>query len=168
MAEHTGFDEFLTARSPRLLRTARMLTRDWAAAEDLLQDALMKAWFAWPRLSGDPEPYVRRIIVTSFISKSRRWWRREVPTSELPEPRGIDEIRPADDRDALWRALGRLPARQRAVVVLRYYEDLPEAQVAAILSCSLGTVKSQATKALAKLRVDASLTPAALDAAKEI
>jgi RNA polymerase sigma factor (sigma-70 family) len=92
----------------------------------------------------------------------------------MPEPHAIDEIGPADDRDALWRALGRLPARQRAVVVLRYYEDLPETQVAVILSCSVGTVKSQAAKALAKLRVDASLTPAArgarvdTDPAKEV
>jgi RNA polymerase sigma-70 factor (sigma-E family) len=161
MADRPGFNEFVTARSHRLLRTARMLTRDWSAAEDLLQDAMAKAWFAWSRIEGDPEPYVRKIIATSYISQSRRLWRRELPAAEfddqLTDP--ADDIGVSDDRDALWRALGRLPARQRAVVVLRYYEDLSEADVAAALGCSIGTVKSQAARALGRLRVDASIEP---------
>ncbi len=162
MADRPGFDEFVAARSHRLIRTARMLTRDWAAAEDLLQDAMVKAWFAWPRIDGDPEPYVRRIIATSFISQSRRLWRGESPASDIDDQvaGGLDEIGAANDRDALWRALGRLPARQRAVVVLRYYEDMSEADVAEALGCSVGTVKSQAARALSKLRVDASIEPA--------
>ncbi len=162
MADRPGFNEFVTTRSHRLLRTARMLTRDWAAAEDLLQDAMAKAWFAWSRIDGDPEPYVRRIIATSFISQSRRLWRREMPTADVNDQitDGSDDIRTSDDRDALWQALGRLPARQRAVVVLRYYEDMPEADVAKALGCSVGTVKSQAARALSKLRVDSSIEPA--------
>jgi len=159
MADRPGFNEFVNARSPRLLRTARMLTRDWSAAEDLLQDAMAKAWFAWSRIEGDPEPYVRKIIATSYISQSRRLWHRELPAAEFDDQviDASDDIGTSDDRDALWRALGRLPAKQRAVVVLRYYEDMSEADVAATLGCSVGTVKSQAARALGRLRVDASI-----------
>jgi RNA polymerase sigma-70 factor (sigma-E family) len=161
MADRSEFDEFVTARSHRLIRTAYLLTRDWGAAEDLLQDAMAKAWFAWPRLRGEPEPYVRKIITTSFISQSRRRWRSEVPSPTVERLDRSDDIGASDDRDALWRALGRLPPRQRAVVVLRHYEDMSEADVAATLGCSIGTVKSQSAKALGKLRVDTSLATTA-------
>jgi len=168
--ERAGFDAFVAERAPRLLRAAHLLTHDWAAAEDLLQEAMTRAWFAWPRLE-EPEPYVRRVIVTTYISQSRRRWRQELPLDRVDGTAGrgdpgrptaprSDPIQRADERDALWRALDRLPPRQRAVVVLRYYEDLPEAEVAGLLRCSVGTVKSQAAKALAKLRADASLAPA--------
>jgi RNA polymerase sigma-70 factor (sigma-E family) len=152
--QEATFDEFVAARSRALLRTAYLLTHDHALAEDLLQTALTKAWFAWRRLDGNPEPYVRRILVNTYASWWRRKWNGEHPTDELPE-------RAADDADAeptdLWTAMARLPRRQRAVVVLRYFEDLTEAQTAEVLGCSVGTVKSQTSKALAKLRIDPAL-----------
>ncbi|NUR73188.1 MAG: SigE family RNA polymerase sigma factor [Hamadaea sp.] len=152
------FAEFVTARSARLLRVAYLLTRDWALAEDLLQSSLAKAWTAWRRIEGDPEPYVRRILVNTYTSWWRRRWHHERPTGELPEQAAPDEHRGYDDRDQLARALGRLPRQQRAVLVLRYYEDLSEAQIADVLGISPGTVKSHAAKAIAKLRVDPGLT----------
>ncbi|MFR9777206.1 SigE family RNA polymerase sigma factor [Micromonospora sp. MS34] len=155
-----GFDEFVATRSPRLLRTAFLLTRDWALAEDLLQTALARAWEAWRRIEGDPEPYVRRIIVNANASWWRRRWRGEVPTADLPEVAAeADRYSGLDDRDRLWRALGRLPRRQCAVLVLRYFEDLSDAEIAEVLGCSVGTVKSQASRAVAKLRLDETLAP---------
>ncbi|HWH00016.1 MAG TPA: SigE family RNA polymerase sigma factor [Pilimelia sp.] len=125
MTSPAGFDEFVVARSARLLRTAYLLTRDWALAQDVLQTALARAWEVWRRIEGDPEPYVRRILVNGCNS----WWRRrstgERPTAELPEP--VDRTDPYArvlDRDELWHALARLPRRQRTVLVLRYFEDL--------------------------------------------
>lgn len=157
MSENAAFEEFVAARSSRLLRTALLLTRDRGVAEDLLQTALTKAWFAWSRISGDPEPYVRKVLVNTYASWWRRRWNGETPAETLPEVVGRDAHGDVDERDAVWHALGRLPKRQRAVVVLRYYEDLSEAEVAGLLGCSVGTVKSQASKALAKLRIDADL-----------
>jgi RNA polymerase sigma-70 factor (sigma-E family) len=152
------YDAFVVARWARLLRVAFLLTADWAAAEDLLQNALVKAWFAWRRIEGDPEPYVRRIVVRSFLSARRRRWRAEVPFDTVPDrPTAGDPAGDVVDRDALWRALARLPARQRAIVVLRYFEDLSERQIAEVLGVRAGTVKSQASKALAHLRLDESL-----------
>jgi RNA polymerase sigma-70 factor (sigma-E family) len=155
------FDHFVLTRSPRLLRTAYLLTRDWATAEDLLQTALANAWFAWGRIDADPEPYVRKILVNTYTSWWRRRWNGEQPTAELPEPLGStrDPHEAIDTHDELWQALGRLPRRQRAVLVLRYFEDLTEAEIADVLQCSAGTVKSQASRALAKLRLDESLLP---------
>lgn len=157
MTERTGFAEFVAAASPRLLRTAYLLTRDRNQAEDLLQTAFTKTWLAWPRVVGDPEPYVRRVLATTYIS----WWRRrshhEQPTAELPEAEAPGGAATEALMD-LSAAVGRLPRRQRAVIVLRYWDDLTEAEVAASLGCSIGTVKSQASKALAKLRIDPQLT----------
>jgi RNA polymerase sigma-70 factor (sigma-E family) len=155
------FDDFVAARSTRLLRTAYLLTRDRGQAEDLLQTALSKAWFAWGRIDADPEPYVRRILVTTYASWWRRKWNGEQPSETLldtPAPGPADR---SEERHDLWTAMGRLPRRQRAVVVLRFFEDLTEAQTAAVLDCSVGTVKSQTAKALAKLRVDPALDPTA-------
>jgi RNA polymerase sigma-70 factor (sigma-E family) len=152
-----GFEEFVAGASPRLLRTAFLLTRDAGHAEDLLQTVLAKAWRSWRRVNGDPEPYVRRIMVNTHATWWRRRWRGEEPAGELPESIGEPEQHAADERDWLWQALGRLPGRQRAVLVLRFYEDLTEAQVAELLGCSVGTVKSQASKALAKLRLDETI-----------
>ncbi|GAB3945087.1 SigE family RNA polymerase sigma factor [Micromonospora vulcania] len=155
-----GFDDFVVTRSPRLLRTAFLLTGEWALAEDLLQTALARAWEAWRRIDGDPEPYVRRIIVNAYASSWRRRWRGELPTADLPETAvEADPNAGVDDRDRLWRALGRLPRRQRAVLVLRYFEDLSEFEISETLGCSVGTVKSQASRALAKLRLDQTLMP---------
>lgn len=150
VSERAGFDEFVLARSGSLLRTAYLLTRDPHLAEDLVQTALAKAWFARRRINGDPEPYVRKIMVNEFASGRRRKWSGERPTAELPEThRAAHE--PHTD---LWHALANLPRRQRAVVVLRYFDDLTEAETARTLGVSVGTVKSQTARALAKLRVD--------------
>ena len=160
MTDEADFRAFVVARSPALLRTAYLLTHDQGLAEDLLQTALTKTWFAWDRLNDDPYRYVRRVLVTTSVSWWRRKWSGELPTEELPETpqsSGLDERASGQD---LWIAIGRLPARQRAVVVLRYYEDLSEAETADLLGCSTGTVKSQCSKALAKLRVDEALEPA--------
>ncbi|MFE6506083.1 SigE family RNA polymerase sigma factor [Nocardioides sp. NPDC057767] len=131
------FDDFVEACSTRLLRTAYLLTRDRGRAEDLLQTALVKAWLSWSRIDGDPAAYVSKILVNTYVT----WWRR-----------WSDEDH-AVTHD-LWTALGRLPRRQRAVIVLRYVEDLSEEETARLLGCSVSTVKRQRVKALAKLRLD--------------
>ncbi|MGC5287328.1 SigE family RNA polymerase sigma factor [Micromonospora sp. DT231] len=148
------FREFVAARSAALLRTAYLLTGDWATAEDLLQTALTKTYLAWKRLGGIEavESYARRVMVNTSTSWWRRRWHGERPTEVLPERAGVDEIAQQLDRDLLWRHLRELPTRQRAVLVLRYYEDMSEAQTAAMLNISPGTVKSQASRALATLR----------------
>lgn len=164
MGERPQFDDFVAARSSQLLRTAYLLTRDWGLAEDLLQTALTKAWSSWDRIGDEPEPYVRRIIVNAFSSAWRRKWRGEIPHGELPDTGAhAGHAEAITDRDALWQALGRLPHRQRAVVVLRFYEDLDEAGVADVLGISVGTVKSQTSKAMARLRIDDTLMPAPFD-----
>ncbi|MCW3841880.1 SigE family RNA polymerase sigma factor [Micromonospora yasonensis] len=148
------FREFVAARSGALLRTAYLLTGDWATAEDLLQTALTKTYLAWKRLGGIEaiEPYARRVMVNTSTSWWRRRWHGERPTEVLPERAGVDVIEQQLDRDALWRHLQALPARQRAVLVLRFYEDMSEAQTAALLEISPGTVKSQTSRALNTLR----------------
>ncbi len=156
MADHAEFDAFVLACTPRLVRTAYLLVHDRQLAEDLVQTALTKTWFAWGRVEGNPEPYVRKVMVTTAVSWWRRRWTGEVPSERLPERAGAPAEGPDHD---VWQALGRLPARQRAVVVLRFYEDLSEADTADLLGCSVGTVKSQCARALAKLRVDDALRP---------
>jgi len=164
MADRPAFDEYVAARSGRLLGTAYLLTRDHGLAEDLLQTALTKAWFAWSRIDGDPEPYVRKVLVNTYASWWRRKWNGEQPADQLPEPGHPDHAGSAADAQDLWSAMGRLPRRQRAVIVLRYFDDLTEAQTARVLDCSVGTVKSQTAKALAKLRLDPAV---ARDSARE-
>lgn len=156
VGQRVGFDDFVSARSMGLLRTAYLLTRDHGLAEDLVQTALAKVWFAWPRVEGDPEPYVRKVMVNTYASWWRRKWNGEAPHDDVPERAGQDREDVAARTD-LWAALGRLPKRQRAVVVLRFFEDLSEAETARVLECSTGTVKSQTSKALAKLRIDPSV-----------
>ena len=155
--DRPDFAEFVSVRSPALLRTAYLLTGDWALGEDLLQTALASTWRRWGRLSGEPEGYVRRTMLNTYLSWRRRRWTGEVPTGELPDRPGEDVTGYADERDLVWTALQRLPRRQRAVVVLRYYEDLTEVETAQLLGVTVGTVKSQASKALATLRVDSTL-----------
>lgn len=156
MTADGGFEDFVAARSQQLLRTAFLLTRDRAAAEDLLQTSLVKSWSAWGRIVDDPEPYVRAVLVNTYTSWWRRKWRGEVATGELPDRPVGEHGAGVEDRLMLWDALGRLTRRQRAVIVLRYLEDLSEAETARILGVTVGTVKSQASKALAALRVDPS------------
>jgi len=159
MADREAFDEFVTAQYHVLLRTAYLLVGDHTLAEDLLQTALAKSWFAWERIVADPAPYVRRVMVTTSISWWRRRWRGEVPTAELPERVGPSDGSSAATAHDLWTAIGHLSPRQRAVIVLRYYEDLTEAETARILSCSVGAVKSHRARALHALRLDAALEP---------
>ncbi|WP_101789775.1 SigE family RNA polymerase sigma factor [Nonomuraea indica] len=156
MADRATYQDFVLARSDLLLRTSYLLTRDWALAEDLLQESLAKAWFAWPGVE-EPEAYVRRVLVTTYTSWWRRRWRRELPSADLPDIPAGDAAAGLGEREALWQAVGRLPAKQRAVLVLRFYEDLPVTEVARLMGCNPGTVKSQTAKALAKLRVDESI-----------
>ena len=149
------FREFVVARTPALLGTAFALTGDRGLAEDLLQTALLKTYRHWPaiRSSEHPDAYVRKIMANQRIS----WWRRRrVAESSLPVPdvAGPDRRSGVEDRDELWQALRQLPPRTRAVVVLRYWEDLPEAEVADILGCSVGSVKSQASRGLQRLRAE--------------
>lgn len=162
MGDDDGFREFVTARSPALLRTAYLLLGDRALAEDLLQTALVKAHRHWGRVtaSGSPEGYVRRIMV----NERRTWWRRN-PGRELvgtvPDRAGPDESSALAERDAVWRAVLALPPRTRAVLVLRFWEDLSEAEIAATLGCSVGTVKSQASRGLRRLQEVLDGAPAA-------
>jgi RNA polymerase sigma-70 factor (sigma-E family) len=159
MGAPEGFAEFVAGASHRLLRTAYLLTQDWGAAEDLLQTALARAWRVWGRVQGDPEPYVRRILVNTHASWWRRRWRGETPSDALPDrAEPGDPHQAVDDRERLWRAIRVLPPRQRIVLVLRYFEDLTEAQVAETLCCSVGTVKSHTSRAIARLRLDPTLT----------
>ncbi|TDE58852.1 SigE family RNA polymerase sigma factor [Nonomuraea mesophila] len=153
-----GFAEYVGQRHERLCRTAYLLTRDWQAAEDLVQTALVKAWTAWRRIGADPDPYVYRILVNTHASWWRRRWRGEVPTEALPErPAGPDLETGIARRSDLWAAVGTLPPRQRAALVLRYFDDLTPQQVADVLGCSVGSVKKQLSRALARLRVDPAL-----------
>jgi len=153
------FRSYVAARSPALMRTAYALTGNRADAEDLLQTALAKTYLSWTKVREQEalDGYVRRVMVNTRTS----WWRKrkvdEHPTGELPERAvGRDAVPDiAHDislHDALWTALAGLPKRQRAMVVLRYYEDLSEAETAEVMGVSVGTVKSATSRALAKLR----------------
>ena len=150
-----AFRAYVVGRSPALLRTAYLLTGSRADAEDLLQTALAKTYLAWDRIREREalDGYVRRVMVNTQTS----WWRRrrvdERPTDALPEAApGRDAAEDLVLHDALWTALAGLPARQRATVVLRYYEDLSEAETAQVLGISVGTVKSTTSRALTRLR----------------
>jgi RNA polymerase sigma-70 factor (sigma-E family) len=150
-AQGESFDAFVRARLPALLRFAHAMCGDPHTAADLVQDALERTGMHWHRIDrgGDPEAYVRRAIVNGRTSRWRKL-RRESLVDAVPEPRAVSD--PPVRDDVLWQLLATLPRGQRAVLVLRYYEDLSEEQIAATLGCAPGTVKSQASKALAKLR----------------
>jgi RNA polymerase sigma-70 factor (sigma-E family) len=153
------FRDYVTSRGRALLRTAYLLTGNLADAEDLLQAALAKTYLAWDRIEdrGALDGYVRRAMVNTHIS----WWRRrrvqEFPTDELPDRAVADHAGDSDLQETLRRAIDRLPQRMRTAVMLRYYEDMTEAEVAERLGVSLGTVKSTVSRAVAKLRIDAEL-----------
>lgn len=157
--EPTTFEGFVAARGDALWRSAWLLTGDGHLAEDLVQTALAKSFRAWARI-GDPggfEAYVRRTMYTTYVSWWRRRWNGERPTERLPETAA-----PGPDlatRRDLLAALAELPRGQRAVVVLRWFEDLSERETAAVLGCSVGTVKSQASRAMAALRSSPALRP---------
>jgi RNA polymerase sigma-70 factor (sigma-E family) len=157
--ENQGFRDYVTSRSGSLLRMALLLTRNLADAEDLVQAALAKTYQAWDRIEDRNalDGYVRRAMVNTHIS----WWRRrrleEYPTDEVPDQAVADHAGDIELSDPLRRALDRLPSRMRAAVVLRYCEDMSEAEVAQALGISQGTVKSTVSRAVAKLRIDAEL-----------
>ncbi|MFI5916223.1 SigE family RNA polymerase sigma factor [Dactylosporangium sp. NPDC051541] len=157
------FEEYVAARGQALVRFAALLTGDEHRAEDLVQDALTKAYLRWAhiRRGDDPDVYLRRLV----LNASRSWWRRRrnrevVGIVDIDAPRlifvDIDESGAVDaeaaERDALWRLIRDLPDQQRAVVVLRYYEDLDDPTIARILDCSAVTVRTHAMRALHRLR----------------
>lgn len=152
-ASEESFREFVSARLPALQRAAWLLTGDVHLAEDLVQTALAKAASRWERIvaGGDPEPYVRRILYTEHVS----WWRRrklsEVVQHDVPEQRQVEVDVPL--RVTMMDALARLTSKQRAVLLLRYYEDLSESQTADLLGVSIGTVRSQTRHAISRMRV---------------
>lgn len=159
-AESEGFVQFVEARERALQRTAWLLTGDWALAEDLVQTALVRSWPRWERIRrrDNPEVYVRKVMVNTWLTWNRRWWRGEHPSGELPDcPAPGDVAADVVVRVVMRGALGSLTDRQRAVLVLRVFDDLPEAEVARVLDCAVGTVKSTLSKALAKLRDDPRL-----------
>ncbi|SIM48841.1 SigE family RNA polymerase sigma factor [Micromonospora cremea] len=149
-----AFRGFVAARSAALLRSAYLLVGDRGRAEDLLQTVLVKTYVKWPRIR-DPaavEGYVRRAMVNTATS----WWRgrshRERLVDTLPERGDADEMDARLERDTMWQHLRALPVKQRAVLVLRYYEGMAEAEIAEVLDISRGTVKSHASRGLAALR----------------
>ncbi|AMM06816.1 SigE family RNA polymerase sigma factor [Streptomyces albidoflavus] len=148
------FETFAAARWPRLLRTAYLLTGDHHEAEDLVQVTLAKLFPAWPRVRGldEPDAYVRRALVNNNLSRFRKRRVVQLLTPRLPERAQEGGAARTEERSLLLEALGTLPPRQRAVVVLRYWEDLSEQQAAEVLGCSPGNVKSQASRGLRKLR----------------
>src|SRR3954469_17611728 len=161
-AHTTQFTAYVRTKGPTLLRTARALTPNPADAEDLLQTALTKTYLAWDRIDDHRavDGYVRRTLVNTRTSQWRKRKVDEFSTDELPEPApggGPDLTEQQAQRDALLRAIARLPPRQRAMVVLRYYEDMSEAQTAEAMGVSVGTVKSAVSRALGKLRDDPEL-----------
>ncbi len=146
------FRVFVAARQASLLRTAYLLTGNLHSAEDLLQASLTKTYLAWPRIKDKSmaERYVRTTMSRTSVSWWRRRWRDERSTGTLPEVAVHDRV--SDDQDEVWQALATLPVRQRAVLVLRFYEDLSEAEIADVLGCSNGTVKSHASRGLKAMR----------------
>jgi RNA polymerase sigma-70 factor (sigma-E family) len=163
MRDEDGFAEFATGNARRLRHIARLLTGDEHRAEDLLQVALARTYRRWDRISrhDDPLAYVRRVLVNAHTDWWRRRWRHELPSGRLPDgPAGGDLAAEQADRDQLARALATLTSRERTVVVLRYYADLTEADIARTLGVAAGTVKSTSARALAKLRISPQLADA--------
>jgi RNA polymerase sigma-70 factor (sigma-E family) len=163
--DEAAFRDYVHDRETALLRTAFMLTGNKADAEDLVQAALAKTYLAWGRINDRAalDNYVRRAMVNTHIS----WWRRrkldEYPTDELPDQAVADHAGESDMAEVVRRALDRLPQRMRAAVMLRYFEDMTEPEIATALGISLGTVKSTVSRAVAKLRIDEELGDALLN-----
>jgi RNA polymerase sigma-70 factor (sigma-E family) len=152
--EATAFTEFMSVRSASLFRTAYLIVGDHQLAQDLLQESLIKTYVAWPRLRdvSKAEAYTRRTIVTTAISWRRRRSLHERPTDPLPEQSVPDPGDAVTTHASVVAQLRTLPPRQRAAIVLRYYEDLSEAQTADVMGCSVGAVKSQVSTGLGRLR----------------
>src|SRR4051812_4296506 len=151
------YEEFADSRLGALLRYAAMLTGDHHTAQDLVQDTMVRVQLNWHRVarSDSPDGYVRRMLTNQFIDLRRGSWLRRVllrPDPDQAEPVTYDYAQHSADRDQMWEMLARLPRRQRAALVLRFYEDLPDADIAEILGCAIGTVRSLISRALATLR----------------
>jgi RNA polymerase sigma-70 factor (sigma-E family) len=160
MNDSDEFRAFAASRWAALVRSAWLLTGNQDSAQDLAQTALVKTWTRWSTVvrRDAPEAYVRRVMVSTYLTWSRRLWRGEHPTAEPPETADVgDSADGVHLRLALSGALQALPRRQRTVIVLRYFEDLTEQSTAELMSCSIGTVKSQSAKALNTLRADPTL-----------
>ncbi len=148
--DRPGFEEFVAARRAAMLRTAYLLTGSHPDAEDLVQAALINCVPHWKRIADRPEPYVRQVLARESVSRwRRRRWRESATDRPADAAAEGDDL---DQRETLRRALLALPPRQRAVIVLRYYEDLTEKDTASVLGIAVGTVKSQARDGLARLR----------------
>lgn len=148
-------DEFIVGASRSLLRTAYLLSGDHAEAEDVVQTALVKVWRNWSKVKAAhrPEEYARRVVVNEFLGSRRRHWWRESPMNQMVEHAAVpSDFRAVEDRADLRGALAALSPGQRAVLVLRYFDDLTERQTADALGISVGTVKSQCARALERLR----------------
>jgi len=154
------FDDFVVARGPALLRFAYLLTADRALAEDLVQEALIKAFRRWDThgRARHPEAYVRRVILNEHISKRRRRSSGE-RVGPVPDRGEGDAVAGLAERDLVWRSLRELPSRQRSVLVLRYYEWMPDNEIASLLGCAEGTVRSLAARAFDTMRRDPRLAP---------
>ena len=178
MREPVGFRAFVEARYPSLVRFGTLLTGDPGRGEDLVQESLVKTLQAWDRLhrnvlddvgasslradgtDGGPEAYTRTVMThAAWRAGKRRWW-GERPTAELPEHAAPDAYAEADTADAVRRALAALPAQQRVVLVMRFWGDCSEAQIADALGVSSGTVKSRASRGIAALRASGWLDDA--------
>jgi RNA polymerase sigma-70 factor (sigma-E family) len=149
------YGDYVTARAAALVRFAYLTCGDWHRAEDGVQTALTKLYLAWPRLRdrGAIDAYVRRIVLRVLIDERRLgWFRRERSTERLPDRASVDPTAATSDKVAILAALSRVPPRQRVVLVLRFWEDQSVEQVADLLGCSTGTVKSQSARGLDKLR----------------
>lgn len=148
-----GFDEYVHARRDSLVRAAWLLTGDLHSAQDMVQVALVKTWRRWSSVrADDPDAYVRQTLYRAFVSSRRRKWAGETPVDVMPDrpqPAATDAV---EDRDRVLAALRTLPTRQRAAIVLRYFEDLSDPDIAALLGVSTGTVRSQCHRGLEKLR----------------
>jgi len=153
MTRDAEFAEFVSARYRSFVRYGVSLVADVGKAEDLAQVALLKTYRAWPRLTtGSPDAYTRRVMARAAWKAGRRLWRLEVPTIDVPERAEVDRYGEVDLGDLVRRALRALPASQRVVVTLRFLDGFSEAETAELLGCSLGTVKSRCSRALAALR----------------
>jgi len=152
-SEQADFEAYVSARAAALRRTAYLLCGDWHEAEDVVQTALTKLYLAWHRVEkrNSVDAYVRQIVVRCVLDERRRGWRRESPVDALPD-RPVREASGSDDRETLLAALATVPPQQRAVLVLRYWEDLSIAETARLLGISDGAVKSASSRGLDNLR----------------
>jgi RNA polymerase sigma-70 factor (sigma-E family) len=154
-----GYEEFVNSRLAALARYALMLTGDPHLAQDLVQETMVRVQLKWGRVAAVDalEAYVKRMMVNLYLDWQRGSWLRRVwlrPFADEAQPVPNDHVDQNAERDAIWQALARLPKQQRAALVLRYYEDLPDAEIAQALGCSVGTVRGYISRALASLRAN--------------